>query len=377
MTKAQLRELLEPLLKLPTAPFHEDAVAEYIAEILREAGLTLLVDPYGNLIVRRPSTGRSTTRLGFMAHMDHPGFEVISATQQGVQAAWYGGVHPNYFQNFPGVVFYAGGESFHGAITAVELNEQTNRVNAATVECDARPPVGALGMWDVPEVEFANGLVRARAIDDIAGCGLLLAMLLELGDRPLEAEVWVLFTRAEEVGFIGAIGLARSGRLPASLPVVSVEMSKAMPGATQGMGPVIRLGDRSSVFDHTFLLFIKDVAAHLKTEQEGFKYQQMLMDGGSCEATVLNAFGFRTAGLAVPLNNYHNQKPAGPNGPWALDAEEINFSDFVNAVDLAVAMCENFHGLEIVKTHHRLTLLERTGERLNRLELLQRQRERV
>jgi len=375
MEKTDARRLLEPLMRCPTAPYHEDAVADYIAATVAGFGLDTTTDSYGNLIVRRPSTGRTTTRLAFMAHMDHPGFEVTAVGPDGVVAAWHGGVQPEYFTNAR-VRFHAGGQVARGAIRTAALTEDRTHVKSVVAECDGAPPVGALGVWDLPDVEFTNGSVRAPAIDDLAGCGVILAMLADLRGRQLDAEVWAFFTRAEEVGFIGAVGLARSGRLPLSLPIVSIEMSKAMPGATQGMGPVIRLGDRSSVFDQSMLLFARDTAAELKEEREGFKYQRLLMDGGSCEATALNAFGFRTAGLALALSNYHNQAPAGPNGPWTIDAEEINFSDFLHAVDLAVAMCERFPGLQRVMDRHRRTLLERTGDRLVRLQRQQRERER-
>lgn len=375
MNRGYFRSLLEPLLKLPTAPFHEDAVAAFVADTLANTGLQVATDSYGNVIARRPSAGRSNARLAFMAHMDHPGFEVVAHADDGVVAAWYGGVQSEYFAEAK-VRFHAGGETFPGVVKACEIDEQSTRVSRSRIVCERRPPVGSLGMWDLPAMEFVNGTLRAPALDDVAGVGLLLAMLLELGDRPLQTEVWALFTRAEEVGFVGAIALANTGRLPLSMPIISVEMSKAMPGASQGLGPVIRLGDRSSVFDHAVLLFMRDVAADLRSRSEGFRYQQLLMDGGSCEATAFNAFGFRTAGLAVPLGNYHNQKPAGPNGPWVLDLEEINFTDLLNSVDLSIALCEGYQGLDIVRSHHRLTLLERTGQRLNRLYREQRQRER-
>jgi endoglucanase len=375
VNKTLVRELLEPLLSIPTAPFHEDEVARFIVETVRNIGLTTNVDPYGNVLVRRPSKGNTNLRIGFMAHMDHPGFEVLEHLESGVRAAWFGGVDAEYFTG-AGIQFHAGGINYESTVTGIELQEKGNRVDSVVVSCDVLPPVGAFGTWKLAGPDFTNGVVRAPALDDVAGCGMLLAMLIELADRPLETEVWALFTRAEEVGFIGAIGLAKSGRLPLSTPVISVEMSRAMSGATQGMGPVIRLGDRSSVFDQTFLLFLRETAGELKSRVEGFKYQQLLMDGGSCEATALNLFGYKTAGLAVPLSNYHNQRPAGPNGPFVIDSEEIALSDFANAVDLCVAACDRFRGIDVVRHAHREELVARTSDRLSRLERTERARSR-
>jgi putative aminopeptidase FrvX len=373
LDRASAQAILEPLLTCPTAPYNENAVAEHICTVLDGLGVEHMTDRYGNIVARTSSTGRSTARIGFMAHMDHPGFEVTAMESTGVAANWYGGVDPGYFQDAP-VRFYAGGEEFPGVIATANLDPETGLVASVRVRCDRTPPVGAVGMWDLPAPDFTNGVIRATAIDDVAGCGVLLGILTEIAGKDLDTEVWALFTRAEEAGFVGAVGLARSGKLPLSLPVVSVEMSNAMPGATQGMGPVVRLGDKSSVFDNGFLLYAKEVAAQLKKEASNpaFKYQQMLMDGGSCEATVLNAFGFRTAGLAIPLGNYHNQRPAPPNGPWVLAPEEINSADFVNAVELSVAMCQRFPGVQPVIDRHRRLLLDRAEGRLDKLERNQR-----
>ncbi len=371
MDRTQARRLIEPLLACWTAPYRETAVSDYITSTLRNLGRTYTVDQYGNIIARKPGRSNSSPRIGFMAHMDHPGFEVTDHQQDGVIAAFRGGVNEDYFKDAAVRFIDDDGVEYCGTVLTAITNPETGRVEGANISCDEKPPIGAMGMWDVVPVEFTNGIIRSRAIDDLAGCGLILCILHELAERESDAdvaEVWAVFTRAEEVGFVGAIGLARSQKLPATVPTVSIEMSKARPGGTQGMGPVIRLGDRSSVFDNSFLLFMKDVAAELKAEQEGFKYQQMLMDGGACEATALNAFGFRTAGLAVPLSNYHNMKAANPNGPWEIEAEEISFADFMAAVDLCVAMCERFPGLQTVADEHRRKLSINTAERLSFLE---------
>ncbi len=367
LDRKRARELLEPLLSRPSAPYHEDAVAEHVISALEGLPVQFIVDRYGNVIVRRPARGHSAPRIGFMAHMDHPGCEVVEHRGDRVIAAWHGGVHHEYFTGAR-LRFYANDDEYEGIIDEATVDPETNRVGSVTVACNRLPPVGALGMWDVVPVEFANGVIRARAIDDLAGCGVMICLLHELGDKPLDVDVWTVFTRAEEVGFLGAIGLARSGRLPTSLPVVSIEMSKSIPGGSQGLGPVVRLGDKSSVFDNGFLLYLRDIAAELKEEQQNFKYQQILMDGGSCEATALNAFGFRTAGLAIPLQNYHNMKPTGPSGPWHIESEEISFSDFLGGVDLCVAMCERFPGIQAVTERHRRKLLDTTAVRLKRLE---------
>ena len=361
------------LLSRPTAPCHEDAVADFLVERIKALGLTVQADWYGNLVVRRPAKEPTRNRIGFMAHMDHPGFEVASVDGHGVRARWLGGVHENYFQDAK-VRFYEGGEEYPGIVTNTKKNPETERVEEVFVDCPRVPPVGALGMWDLPAPQLSSGVLRATTIDDVAGCGLLLGALMELGNRELDAEVWMLFTRAEEIGFVGALGLARGGVLPPSLPVVSVEMSRAISGATQGMGPVIRLGDSTTVFHNGLVLLMKRQAARLRERSDAFMYQKAFMDGGSCEATVLNAYGYPAGGLAIPLGNYHNQTPSNPNGKWVVDLEEINFNDLKNGVDLVVAMCEDFSSIESAEEELVDRLAARAEDRLKVLERLHQER---
>ena len=99
--------------------------------------------------------------------------------------------------------------------------------------------------------------------------------------------------------------------------VVSLEASRTLPNAEVGKGPVVRLGDRRTVFNAGYL----NILTHLAEKHLKGKYQRRVMDGGACEATAATAYGLPTIGITLPLGNYHNQgfeggadcnKPAGP-----------------------------------------------------------------
>jgi endoglucanase len=129
-----------------------------------------------------------------------------------------------------------------------------------------------------------------------------------------------LLTRGEEVGFVGAIAHFDLGWLErARRPIVaiSLETSRTLPNALIGKGPVVRLGDRRTVFDPGCLQILMEVA---EQELPG-KHQRRVMDGGACEATAAIAWGLPAIGISVPLGNYHNQgleggpDCSGPDGP--------------------------------------------------------------
>ena len=365
MNISRVEEMILALLSCPTAPFHEDAVATFIERVVEQLDLKVQHDPFGNLIVKRPGAGKSRNKLAFMAHMDHPGFEAVDVEGTTVIARWHGGVKPEYFTGM-GVRFHADGNEYPGTISMIRRNDDDTRVKGVAVECPEPPPVNALGMWDLPGVSLEDNILHAIAVDDLAGCGVLVATLMELNDKEIDTEIWFLFTRAEETGFIGALGMAKSGVLPPSLPVISVEMSKALPDvAEQGRGPVVRVGDHTTIFNNSLIMFMRKQAEGLTNG--GFQYQSALMDGGSCEATVMNAFGYRPAGLAVPLANYHNQVPHREGEPYRLDREAINFTDFRHAVMLSATLCENFEGVDAAEADLRRMLLERGEENMAKL----------
>ena len=70
--RSRLLRLLEGLLPLPTAPFHEEFVSDFICGELKRLGLRPVRDRYGNVIVK---CGSGKAEEAWLAHMDHPGFE--------------------------------------------------------------------------------------------------------------------------------------------------------------------------------------------------------------------------------------------------------------------------------------------------------------
>jgi endoglucanase len=203
------------------------------------------------------------------------------------------------------------------------------------VRLDARGtvPAGAWGVWELPDFRRSRrdpDLLETRAADDLAGVAGILAVL-EVVDRidpARRVDVRGLLTRAEEVGFVGAIAAARSGRLPKGARIVAIEASKALPHAPQGAGPILRVGDRTSIFDDGLTRWLGRVATDLAGPKGNrFAFQRRLMDGGTCESTAYQLYGYRCAALCVPLGNYHNMSERG-----RIEVESVRLSDLVGLV---------------------------------------------
>jgi len=144
---------------------------------------------------------------------------------------------------------------------------------------------------DLPDFDLGEGQIRMRAADDLAGCATTLAVLAASLDFESPGTVYGLFTRAEEVGLIGALLAAEDALLPRDTVIVSVETSLALPGARQGDGPVIRTGDRATTFDNSAEAYLVSARSNLLAADDSFKCQRQLMGAGGCEASAFAAYG--------------------------------------------------------------------------------------
>ncbi len=321
--RSDLMHLLEKLLSLPTAPFHERFVSSFLCEELKRVGLDFHLDGYGNIIV---AYGEGESSVACVAHMDHPGFEIVEAGAGRAEADWFGGVDAKYFIGARVVIYgqFSGAACARGVVEKISKNPQ-GRVEKMTLRIKGGTAQGDFGTWDLVPFRRRAELIETKGADDLVGCAVILSALKELKERGIKQRVRGIFTRAEEQGFIGTLGMIHSGLLPASTKIISVETSKALPGVVLGGGPVIRLGDRTSMFHHQMVIFMDHVARELQKRERRFAYQRRVMDGGTCEATPYQLRGHISGGIAVPLHNYHNQgrKRIGPEGVHLKDVEGV------------------------------------------------------
>jgi putative aminopeptidase FrvX len=325
------RRVLHDMLSIPTAPFAEHKVIEHIERFCsRRKHLKLTRDRAGNVLVR-VRIGRRIVRrpVCITAHLDHPGFVADRMTASGrLRAFWRGGVPRRYFKH-SNVRFDVDGEWVRGVIRSVTPREKRrNRVDTVVVEVPRNVPSGAVGMWDFPDPKVRGSRIYARGCDDVAGASAMLYAIDELVRSGKSCDAYFLFTRAEEVGFVGAIAACRLKTIPAKCFVVAMETSSERPFAKMGDGPILRVGDKASTFTHAATAYCHRIARELARADTRFKYQRKLMDGGTCESSAYCTLGYEATGLCVALGNYHNvdakRKKLGP--------EYIDLDDFDNVV---------------------------------------------
>ncbi|MBI3978119.1 MAG: M28 family peptidase [Chloroflexi bacterium] len=325
--------VLAALGRCPAAPLHEGAVIATLREHLARLGLPAETDHYGNLIahLRR---GEPAQRLALVAHTDHPAFEILDVQGGRAGGVLRGGVAAEYFHQAVPVRIVTAAGPIAGRIESAAVDQATGETRLDLVTNGPAAP-GDFGVFDLVDFALVGDQIHMRAVDDLAGCAAIVLTLAELAAGETACDVYAVFTRAEEVGLVGATLLAQSGRLPPDTLVISLEASRALPGAEQGGGPVIRVGDARRAFDPSGEALLLAARRRLQATDPAARVQRQLLSGGTCEATAFLAYGYRATGMAFPLANYHNQGPA-----QQIAAEYIDVHDFVTGIRLLTAAVE-------------------------------------
>ncbi len=354
-----LEEILERLLRCPTAPFHEGYVLREILAICAEAGLSVRQDSWGNLRADIPGAGGKKAALLLVAHTDHPGFLVTEIRGRRLRARWWGGVRPEYFKH-AAVRLYpyrpslssqsAVKQKIRGKILQVRLHKKSGRAEEIKILAESvpSPDFQWIGSWDFPEYSRRGNRLGSSHIDDVAGCAIALATLLSLRKVRPRAPVAALFTRAEEDGFHGALASSLGPLVSKKDTILSIETSARRPGIFLGKGPVVRMGDAAGVFHGPTVRWMEETARELGSSKK-LRWQKRVMDGGTCEATAFGALGWNSCGLALPLAGYHNM---GTKGRTAI--EQVDTNDARGALLLLTELAKRWEGGANPKLSHAL-----------------------
>jgi putative aminopeptidase FrvX len=327
--RASHRRWLRALTDLPTASGSEGAVVTWVKSWAMQHELAVKTDAAGNLMVGPPRRSRRRPVVA-VAHMDHPALVIENKTR--LTASLRGGVYPEYLDGAAVQI-----ESARGPVRA-RVTDFDPATQVAVLSAPSREvSTGDIARWYFAPASLGvvDDRLRARACDDLAGVAAALSALHLAVDQGIN-HLLVLLTRAEEVGFIGAIAACELETLPVGSRVLSIECSRSSADAPVGGGPIVRVGDASIVFSHELTNRVADVA-----KETSIPHQRKLMAGGTCEATAFTALGYETTGLCLALDNHHNMANidlvrAGKRRP-RLAPEAISLRDFDGLVSLLLA----------------------------------------
>ena len=309
-------ELVKELTVLHGGSGDEDAVRDRLAEVIRPFVDELKVDATGNLIALKKGTG-SGPRVMLAAHMDEVSLMVTQVGDMGMlRFQTVGGIDPRILvgkrvrvgsDRLPGVI---GTKPIHlqspgergRAVTVKDLRIDIGAADKAQAEGLVK--VGDRAVFDYAPVEYGDGKLMAKGLDDRAGCAILAWLLQE---RP-PIDVYGCFTVQEEVGLRGAktasyavnpdYALILEGTTCYDVP----DTKEHLMSTWQGRGPALTIMDRAVINNRPFVDFIVETA-----QREGIpcQFKQTLSGGTDAGRIQANAEGVRVATMAVPCRYIH------------------------------------------------------------------------
>lgn len=328
-----MKKLLEELCLADGVSGDEAAVRELITEKIKDF-CEFSVDNLGNLICFRKGKKRAAKKIMVAAHMDEVGFILTSVKSDGTLSfAPVGGIDPSVVV---GRQVKVGKNKLSGTVGSAAIHNlsKDEREKApefsklyidigAADKCDAEKYVkpGDCVYFDSEFIEFGENRIKSKAIDDRAGCALMIRMILE---EP-EYDTYFVFNVQEEIGLRGAMVSAFSVQ-PDIAVVLEATTAADIDGVSGekkvcsfGGGPVVSFMDRSTVYDKELYRLAFEIA-----DENGIPCQTktMIAGGNDSGAIHISGKGVRTIAVSVPCRYLHS--------PSCV----IDYTDFENMYSL-------------------------------------------
>lgn len=308
---------LKTLCMLSGVSSFEDEVRSYIKGRVAPYADSIRVDAMGNLIVFKKGAKSTGNKLMLCAHMDEVGLIIRAITEDGyLKFSCVGGIDRRVLlgkrvavgdQKLTGII---GLKAIH--MTTLEERKRVPKLEEYYIDIGAKDKeeaeklvnIGDCGVFVSDAVEFGNGMLKAKAIDDRVGCAILVKLL----EEELPMDCTFVFNVQEEVGTRGAFGSAFSvtpeiamvleGTTAADNPALDEHCQVCWPGK----GPVISWMDGSAVYDRDLFEMLRDLADQNNVPWQMKHYLAGGTDAGAIQRT---KEGVRVTGISAAVRYLH------------------------------------------------------------------------
>lgn len=309
--------LLKELTELNGASGIEDDVRNYLREKASGLADELKIDSIGNLIAFKKGTS-SGHRIMLSAHMDEVGFMVTGYGENGtLKFASVGGVDNRIL---PGKKVLVGERKLQGVIGSkpIHLQDREERNNTAKIKsmyidigADSREEAeklispGEYIHFFSEYTEMGGNCIKAKALDDRAGC----AVLLEALKGSYSFDLYSCFTVQEEVGLRGSEVAAYSVQPDLALVIEGTTCSDVPDVEKQdystrlGAGPALTIVDRTAYADKGLVDFIYNTA---KRNNLKIQFKQTATGGNDAGMIQRSRGGVKVAAISVPCRYIHS-----------------------------------------------------------------------
>ena len=326
-----MKDTLMKLLSVYGPAGAETKVSDTIAEMIRPYVDEVRVDMMGNLICTKHGKAGGK-RVMYAAHMDHIGLLVTDVDENGFLRVFnIGGVSP--VRSIAEQVVFANG--VHGVV-GVDGSADKPELKDLFIDIGAESREEALSMVKIGDVavykpscvELGKHRMSAPAMDDRAGCALLIEAMMQLGET--DNEIVAVFTVQEEVGSRGAKAAAY-----AIDPDYGIALDVTLMGDTPDARPrmAVKLGGGAAikVIDTSIICapVVRDKLVEL-AEAKGIAYQMEVLPAGGNDASMIQVTrgGVPAGVISIPCRYIHS------------NAETVDLRDMEAGAKLLAAYAE-------------------------------------
>lgn len=311
---------LKELTCLPGVSGDEKAVRDFILEKINGKCDEILTDSLGNLMCLKRGTGKSQKKVMVCAHMDEVGLICSRITDDGfIKFKCVGGIDTDVLVSKK---VYIGDKKITGIIgaKAIHLQESSEREQALKVselyidigatnreEAEKYVAIGDYCVFNSDFVEFGDGFIKAKALDDRLGCACL--MSLADGEFEFDFDLYLVFTVQEEVGLRGARVAAERIRPDVAIILEGTTCSDVFGtvekdySTVAGRGAALSILDRSTYYDKELTNALYNIAAKYSVPVQ---FKQTASGGNDAGAIHISAGGVKTAAISVPARYIHS-----------------------------------------------------------------------
>jgi len=299
--------LLKQLTQAYGPSGNEQEIAGLISELGRPYSQEILTDALGNIVLRRPGTGKGK-KLLLVSHMDEVGVIVTHIDDKGyLYFAAVGGVKNEnllakrvmFANRYIGVVNRDSSQAEQGKPSGkyyIDLGVRSEKEARSLVrEGDMAVLVG--------DYQETGNHILSKALDDRAGCFIALEVLKQI---ECEHDLYFAFTVQEEVGARGAKTVAHQIKPDLALildTTLSFDSPKEKNRTSLNQGAAIKVMDRSIVVSPQVKNWMYEIA-----QKNDIAIQwEIISEGGTDSGPVhLSRGGIPTGGIAIPVRYLHS-----------------------------------------------------------------------
>lgn len=312
-----MSDYLKDLCLLNAVSGNEESVRNFIIDKIKEF-CEYSVDNLGNVIALRKGRKTPDKKLMVAAHTDEVGLIITSIRSDGTLTFdAVGGIDSAVIigkkvkigkAELNGVV---GSKAVHKLSAkqrdeAPEISDLYIDFGAADKQdAEKNVNVGDYAYFDSDYIEFGNRRIKAKAIDDRAGCAIMLSLIEE---EP-EYDTWYVFNVQEEIGLRGSTVSAYTVQpdIAIVLEATTAADIEGTSGAERvcevGKGPVVSFMDRSTMYDKELYKTAFSLADELGINCQT---KSMIAGGNDSGAIHISGKGVRTIAVSLPCRYLHS-----------------------------------------------------------------------